>query len=275
MSDALVQEFASAKINLNLAVGARRADGFHPVQSRVAFANIGDQLVFTAASELSLVIDGPFGQQLPITDDNLVIRAAKALADMAGVRAGAAIHLTKNLPIASGIGGGSADAAAALRGLNRLWDLQLSLAQLADIGAVLGSDIPACVYSQNLHMGGCGERIELDPAGEAFAAILVNPGVMVSTAAVFAKFDAAPVPADFQGRLGENHLTQVAMETEPVIGEVLQNLRSLQDVEASGLCGSGATCFAKISSFSAAHAGVKQLARGYSNWWVRAVRIGL
>jgi 4-diphosphocytidyl-2-C-methyl-D-erythritol kinase len=275
MLEALVKEFAPAKINLNLAVGAKRADGFHPVQSRVAFADIGDQLSFSVASDLSLVLGGPFGQQLPITDDNLVVRAAKALASKAGVRAGAAIHLTKNLPIASGIGGGSADAAASLRGLNRLWDLQLSMVQLAEIGAGLGSDIPACVYSQNLQMGGRGEQIELIPASEAFAAILVNPGVAVSTAAVFAKFDAAPLPASFAGRLAENHLTGAAMETEPVIGEVLQNLRSLQDVETSGLCGSGATCFAKMSSLSAAHAGARQLAHGHSNWWVQVVRIGI
>ena len=151
--------FAPAKINLFLHVGGKRADGYHALESLVVFARAGDELAFERADEFSLTIDGPFAAALLPDPDNLVLKAARALAALAGVRKGARIALTKNLPVASGIGGGSADAAAALRGLNVLWQMHLPPEELRTIAAQIGSDVPVCVESKPAWMEGRGEKV--------------------------------------------------------------------------------------------------------------------
>jgi 4-diphosphocytidyl-2-C-methyl-D-erythritol kinase len=177
-------EQASAKINLFLHIGDRRADGFHPLQSLAVFTALGDVLTMDAAKDLSLSVDGPFAKGLEGEGDNLVLRAARALGQQ-----GARVRLTKNLPVASGIGGGSADAAAALRGLNRLWGLGKDDTALAGIAAALGSDIPACVLSTACFMEGRGEVLRRAEAMPYMPLLLVNPGVAVPTKDVFAALD--------------------------------------------------------------------------------------
>ncbi len=182
-------EAARAKINLFLHAGAKRADGFHELESLVAFADIGDALSFEAAEGLSLATDGPFASAIRNEADNLVLRAARALAAHAGIAPHAKITLTKNLPVASGIGGGSADAAAALRGLARLWKLELPLHDMAGIALPIGSDVPVCLASRPAWMTGRGEHLT-PMALPHVAMVLVNPGVAISTAEVFANLHA-------------------------------------------------------------------------------------
>ena len=176
-----VRVFAPAKINLTLEVGRPRADGRHPLRSIVAFADVGDVLEAVATRDLTLTIAGPFAAALPADETNLVLRAARALAAAAGVSIGAAITLTKNLPIASGIGGGSSDAAAALKALNALWGLGRGEAQLCALARELGGDVPVCVYARSALMTGSGEEftaLALAPLD----AVLVNPLAPLSTA---------------------------------------------------------------------------------------------
>ncbi len=179
--------FAPAKINLCLHVGDKRADGFHELESLVAFVDAGDVLRIARADDLLLTIEGPFADGLSIGDDNLVLKAARLLSARAKSRRGARITLQKNLPVASGIGGGSADAAATLRGLVDLWGLDLSPSELIPIAAELGSDVPVCLESAPAWMEGRGEAITAISDVPDFWMVLANPGVSVSTAEVFRK----------------------------------------------------------------------------------------
>src|SRR5580693_1826719 len=159
-----VAAFAPAKVNLYLHVTGRRDDGYHLLDSLVAFVDIGDRLTVEPAASLSLVVDGPeAGDLVSVGDDNLVLRAARLLAGRAGITAGAALHLDKHLPVAAGIGGGSSDGAAALLALKRLWRISLEDEALYALSARLGADIPACLYGRAVWVGGIGERLE--PAG--------------------------------------------------------------------------------------------------------------
>ena len=177
----MIYERASAKINLFLHVGTKREDGFHPLQSLAVFTDLGDALAIEPASDLSLKIDGPFARGLDGEGDNLVLRAARALGSQ-----GAKLTLTKNLPVASGIGGGSADAAAALRGLNALWSSGKDNAALCEIAAALGSDVPVCVLSAPSFMEGRGEILRAPDSMPRLPMLLVNPRVAVPTRDVFA-----------------------------------------------------------------------------------------
>ena len=177
---------APAKINLFLHVGEKRDDGYHALESLAVFAESADRMEFTPASELSLTIDGPFGGKLAKETDNLVLKAARALRAETGVH----IALQKNLPIAAGLGGGSADAAATLRALNMLWDLNLPEPELLGIAASIGSDVPACLLSSPCWMEGRGERVTRTDALPNFPLVLVNPAVMVPTGLVFADLNA-------------------------------------------------------------------------------------
>src|SRR6201996_5986000 len=233
---------APAKLNLYLHVTAKRADGYHLLDSLVAFADIYDTLTLAPAPELRFTADGPFaagfGEEDPAT--NLVVRAARGLGEALGREVGVAFHLTKNLPVASGIGGGSADAAAALRGLARLWDIDPLSPAVLGVAARLGADIPACVAGRACYMGGIGTELasapDLPPAG----LLLVNPGVGLSTPSVYkarrggftppARFDAPPVDADaLVALLAErrNDLTDPALSLLPVIGGVLNAVAGL------------------------------------------------
>ncbi len=266
----MLESCAPAKINLFLHVTGRRPDGYHQLDSLAVFAGIGDFLSAQPAERLSLEVSGPFGAALGDEPDNLVLRAARALGHH-----GAALHLLKHLPVASGIGGGSSDAAAALRVLAELWGVQTNLPELA---LRLGADVPVCLGRRAARMGGIGEVLAPPPRLPDFGLLLVNPGVAVSTAAVFRVRtggfsppadlpaywpDAAAMAADLSA-LG-NDLEAPAMALQPVIGEALAALRALPGVLLARMSGSGATCFGLLASPGAARDAAAAQAR--PGWW--------
>jgi 4-diphosphocytidyl-2-C-methyl-D-erythritol kinase len=244
-------ETAFAKINLALHVRRRREDGYHDIETLFAFARHGDQLQASLSDTLDLTIDGPFGSSLSADEDNLVMQAANRLRAHFSITDGASIRLTKNLPIASGIGGGSADAAAAARLLNRLWDIQASEQQIADILAPLGADIPACVFSRTSFGSGTGTALILrdDSNVPARHLLLINPLQSVSTAAIFKAWDGqdkGPVARGdiWQATLsGRNDLEPIAAAICPAITDIL-NILARANPAMVRMSGSGATCFA-------------------------------
>lgn len=283
-------EFAPAKVNLTLAVGRARADGYHPLDSLVVFADWGDQVAVGPGEGLSLALDGEGAGALRGEPQNLVLKAAYALRAAAGQPdLGAALTLTKTLPIASGLGGGSSDAAAALRALNRFWDLGFSTRQLAEIATVVGADTPACVHARALRMAGIGETVTPLVAWPQLHAVIAHPGAALSTAAVFRAFDQAdpapldtgpmPLAGDFAGALdviaaGRNDLEAPAQELEPLITETLAALRALDGAALVRMSGSGASCFALFETETAARAGALTLAADRPDWTAAPVRLG-
>ncbi len=268
-------ETAHAKLNLALHVRRRRADGYHDIETLFAFCADGDVVEAKAAETLSLVIEGPFGAGLSAGPDNLVLRAAAALREAAGVRAGAAIRLDKRLPVASGIGGGSADAGAALRLLARLWRIDLASDRLDAIAAALGADVPACLLSRTCRGDGRGDALAaIDaPALRGVAVLLVNPRVATPTGPVFAAWDAIDRGALGAGdplavaRAGRNDLQPPATALAPIIGEVAALLGAQPGVLISRMSGSGATCFALFKDERARDAADAAVARVQPGWW--------
>jgi 4-diphosphocytidyl-2-C-methyl-D-erythritol kinase len=271
-----MEEVAYAKINLALHVRAREPDGYHSIETLFAFAGEGDVLRVAAGATLSLQATGPFAQALGPSGDNLVVRAAEALRSRYGVSQGAALTLDKRLPVASGIGGGSADAAAALRLLVRWWGLPAGEDALLKIARSLGADVPACLRSEPVLGTARGDRLEpLDAPGLASTPLLlVNPGVPLSTAAVFAAWDGVDRgPLGDDPASGRNDLEGPARVAAPVIGEVLDLLASLRGVTLSRMSGSGATCFALFGSGEDRDAGAAQVAALDAQWWTLATRL--
>lgn len=273
-------EHAPAKINLFLHVGDKRADGFHALQSLVAFTGVGDVLHFEPADDVRLTISGPFGAGLGAGEDNLILRAARALLDHTGLAKGAAISLTKNLPVASGIGGGSSDCAAALRGLSRLWEVAFSNEELCEIAATLGSDVPVCIACRPQFMEGRGEKVTTLPPLPELPIVLVNPGVGVPTGKVFAALKqrrgvGLPLPptiskpADLIGYLKDtsNDLEAPAREIAPEIVRVLNTIAA-QGALLARMSGSGATCFGLFDSKNSADHAAREIAANQPNWWV-------
>jgi 4-diphosphocytidyl-2-C-methyl-D-erythritol kinase len=282
----IVTAFAPAKVNLYLHVGAPRADGLHPLDSIAAFAaDVGDFVTAAPAGDLTLSVSGPFAAALAGEGDNLVLRAARALADAAGVAPRAALSLDKHLPIASGIGGGSSDAAAALRALNRLWRVGAGDDDLERLAAALGTDVPACVRARTVRMRGIGEVLsecvlpELD-------AVLVNPLAPAPTGAVYAAFDAMGLAGalgdpgeptgdalDWLSRRG-NDLEIAARRVAPVVGGVLDALARAAPQGLVRMSGSGATCFALLDDPIDAADVARAVSMAHPEWWVRTARLG-
>ena len=239
----LLIEIAPAKINLALHVRGKRADGRHDLETIFAFCTDGDRLSAALADDLSLTVTGPFAAMLDDGPGNLVHRAAVALAADARVGKGVRLTLDKNLPVASGIGGGSADAGAALRLLTRLWGIDPAYAERVAPG--LGSDVPACLLSMTARGTGAGDALELVDAGIAGCPILlVNPRVGLSTGEVFAGWDGIDRGALGNWRAGRNDLEVPARLLVPSIGDVLDWLGAQDGVTLARMSGSGATCFA-------------------------------
>ncbi len=276
-----VAEVAWAKINLTLQVTGRRPDGYHELTSLVVFAEVGDALRLAVADDLSLTIEGRFAPALQGAADNLVLRAAEALRRRAGIRAGAAMILTKNLPVASGIGGGSADAAAALRGLMRLWGVSLPQADLAALALTLGADVPVCLRGAAMVMSGIGERLTPIPALPPLWLLLVNPGVPVSTAAVFGALEGrfstlaepqlpplglAPLIDWLAAR--PNDLEAPARRLAPAVDQVLAALARQPACLLARMSGSGATCFGLFEKEADAQQAAAEIARQNATWWV-------
>jgi 4-diphosphocytidyl-2-C-methyl-D-erythritol kinase len=269
-----MRETARAKVNIALHVLGRRADGFHDLDTLFAFAEVGDVLDAEPAESLSLEIAGPFAQALEEAD-NLVLRAARALKERYRIARGAALRLDKRLPVAAGLGGGSADAAAALRLLTRLWDIDASEADLLDLAAMLGADVPACLLSRTMRGQGRGDR--LIPAASTLAGtpiLLVNPGTALATADVFRRWagpGSRPLPAD--PLAGGNDLEPAAIALAPVVGEVLDRLRSAPGVTLVRMSGSGATCFGLFESEAARDSAGAAIAAERPAWWLLASRL--
>ena len=240
----IYSEPAPAKLNLALHVRGKLPDGRHRLETVFAFCTDGDVVEAETAETLSLAISGPFSDGLSLGEDNLALKAARSLSDAAGVDKGAALHLKKNLPVASGIGGGSADAAAALRLLTRLWKVDPSHA--TTVAPKLGSDVPACLLSMTAHGAGAGDELELldDPGIAGTPVLLVNPRSPLSTAEVFARWDGEDVGPLGNWREGRNDLEGPAVSLVPEIGEVLDWLRGRDGAIFVRMSGSGATCFA-------------------------------
>jgi 4-diphosphocytidyl-2-C-methyl-D-erythritol kinase len=238
-----LSEPAPAKLNLALHVRGKLPDGRHALETIFAFCVDGDRVEAEESDGLSLNVAGPFAGSLGDGDDNLVLLAAKKLAEASGAKAGADLHLTKNLPVASGIGGGSADAASTLRLLTRLWKIDPSHA--ASVAPELGSDVPACLLSMAARGKGAGDQLELVDVGVSGAPVLlVNPLVPLSTAEVFAGWDGVERGPLVEWREGRNDLEAPARALVPQIGEVLSWLEQQDGTHMVRMSGSGATCFA-------------------------------
>lgn len=276
-------EIAYAKINLALHVRARREDGYHELESLFVFAADGDRLTASARQDgaVRMTVDGPFGAGLGTGADNLVMRAAIGLRTRFGAgREGADIHLDKHLPVASGIGGGSADAAAALRLLCRVWDIAPPPDALAALALDLGSDVPACLASVTQRVGGRGETLApaTVPGIEGKPLLLVNPGVPVSTGAIFGawdRIDRGALEADDLDALvlARNDLQAPAISLAPVIAQVLALLTVQSGVVLVRMSGSGATCFALFDGQEDCADAASAISREHPDWWVMATRV--
>ena len=276
---------APAKINLYLHVTGRRADGYHTLDSLIAFAGLGDQITVETADSLSLEIDGRFAESLQNPDDNLVLKAARALAEEAGCPANAHIRLTKNLPVAAGIGGGSADAAAALKALAELWQISSDETAMQSLAATLGADVPVCFAGHTAFVGGVGEVLTPAPGLPSCGLVLVNPGVALATPSVFAartcdfgkeaRFTETPAnAADLAGLLSarRNDLAVAATALAPVIGDVLTALEAA-GAHLARMSGSGATCFGLFDDLSAAETAAEFLGLAAPDWWLAATTL--
>lgn len=271
---AAIEAFAPAKINLTLHVTGRRADGYHLLDSLVAFAGIGDLITVRRAAGLSLSVTGPKAAGIPAGADNLVLRAAR----LAGVR-DAAITLQKNLPAAAGIGGGSSDAAATLRALR-----QSHSATVAD-PLVLGADVPVCLLARSARMRGIGERIEPVAGVPPLPCVLVNPGIALATPAVFAALaqsqgDPMPDPPGFAGAADcarwlaarRNDLQTPALALAAPVGAALAALSATGALLAR-MSGSGATCFGLYADAPTAERAAGRIAAASPDWWVVATTL--
>ncbi len=273
----MLTEFAPAKVNLFLHVLGRRPDGYHELDSLAVFAGAADALRAGPSTGLSLAIEGPAGAALAAETDNLVLRAARALAASAGIEPRASLILDKHLPVASGIGGGSADAAAALRVLSRAWGLGSSAEFLRGVAASLGADVPVCVESRAVVMRGVGEVLAPAPVLPPFAMVLVNPGVGVATPDVFrARAGAFSTEAVLPPRWDDvasmadglrplrNELQQAAIRLCPPIADALAWLERQPKCLLARMSGSGATCFGLFAEGEAAAVAAQSAPAG---WW--------
>ncbi len=283
----LWRERAPAKINLALHVTGRRADGFHTLDTLVAFADDGDTLDFSRADRLQLTVTGPFSGHAPGTADDLAARAAHALREAAGIGDGVAIQMQKNIPAGAGLGGGSADAAAVLRGLNTLWGLGFSAQELAAIGRSLGADVPMCVHSNPLRATGTGETVRQITLPPDLPLLLVWPGIMVSTTNVFSELggkfgtalpvipDAWPSIDAFTDWLTQagNDLEAPAIRLEPEIGTVRDAIAAQPGCRIARMTGSGSACFGLFSSKEVAARAGTAIAKNRPHWWVQPVSL--
>ena len=262
------REIAPAKLNLALHVRGKLPDGRHAIETIFAFCTDGDRLSAEPSKEISLHASGPFAAELG--DDNLVLAAARALGEAAGAPAGAALTLDKRLPVASGLGGGSADAAAALRLLTSLWQIDPGHAQAVAPG--LGSDVPACLLSLPMRGEGAGDILAPIDLADASGSpvLLVNPRVPLATAQVFARWDGVDRGPLGDWHYGRNDLEPAAISLVPQVGAVLAWLATQPGANFIRMSGSGATCFALFATEGEAKRAAAELRTVHSNWWIEA-----
>lgn len=283
---ATLLERAPAKINLTLRVVGRRADSYHEIESLVAFADVADTVTLEAGGEETLEITGPFARESGVVADNLVLKAlAAAHGQIAGLKAGR-FFLEKNIPVAAGLGGGSADAAAALRLLACTNGIALDDPRVMLTARAVGADVPVCVELRPRIMRGVGEVLSRPVDLPSLPAVLVNPRVPLATRDVFSKFaraqsgeDLVDVPREFAPlieflKLHENDLTAAACACAPVVGEVLEALHALPGARLARMSGSGPTCFALFATQNEAAKAAQRLTDERKDWWVRPATIG-
>lgn len=272
---------APAKVNLYLHVTGRRGDDYHELDTLIAFAGLADRIELAPSREIEIAIDGPFAGAAGQPEQNLAFLAARALAAAADVGAGVRIRLDKQIPVSAGLGGGSADAAAVLTGLMRLWEIPEDTVDIASIGLTIGADVPACLARRPVFVGGIGDAVVDAPALPPAALLLVNPGIMLSTPSVFAgrrggfngpdRFATAPESVAALAAILEtrdNDLTTAACRLAPVIEDVLTALRAAPGCRLARMTGTGATCFGLFDDEAAAAEALPSVRR--DGWWAVA-----
>ena len=287
-----LEELARAKVNLTLRVIGRRTDGYHDLESVVVFADCADRLTFTPGGDLALIATGPRAQECGDNNDNLVIKAARLLGEQIKGLTFGTFALDKHLPVAAGIGGGSADAAAALRLLVRANNLELDDPRVMDVARLTGADVPVCVQSHACVMTGVGENL-LQLSLPRLPCVMVNPRVPVATKDVFQELglkngqlrvgpgDALRAPSwpsegasvdDWIAAVsaGTNDLEAPALKVEPIVGDVLAALGAAEGVRLARMSGSGATCFALFDNDTDAQRAAHAIQLAYPLWWVHA-----
>ncbi len=298
MMGGMVEERALAKVNLALHVTGRRLDGYHLLDSIVAFADVGDVVRLEHAADFGLEISGPAAAGLPADDTNLALRAARVMAEARPEVFGPVhIRLEKNLPVASGIGGGSADAAAVMRAMIRLFESPLPTRELHMLALSLGADVPVCLEGRACRMRGIGDHMEVLDGFPELYGVLVNPGTPVSTAAVFAALGMEPGSRRENGHLldavatvarrgsagemmemlaifSKNDLQGGACNLHPEIADCLEVLAETPGVRLARMSGSGGTCLGLTGGARSAKEVCRMLRSAYPGWWVEAVQFG-
>ena len=277
---AAVIETAKAKVNLALHILGRRADGYHEIDSAVAFADVGDVLTVEAVAGegIELAVAGPFAGAVPTGADNLICRAYALVAERVTLPA-VRVLLHKMLPVAAGIGGGSADAAAALRAFLKLAPTSILPEVIDAIALKLGADVPVCLLQKACRMQGVGERLSALASLPSPAIVLVNPGVVCETATVFAAIGLAKgqehgAALDLHApSTWRNDMTVAAIRVQPIIADVLAALSGHAELNAVRMSGSGATCFGLASDMAVAEGVAQALRRAHPGWWVAASRL--
>ena len=277
-----VRRCAWAKINLYLHVTGRRPDGYHEIDSLIVFAGIGDRLQVTAADRLELEVCGPLAAAVPGDGENLALRAARALSEHCRPAGGARIGLGKHLPVAAGLGGGSADAAAVLAALGEHWRVSLARPRLYEIALGLGADVPVCLYGRPAFAAGIGERLTRAPPLPPAWLVLVNPGAGLATAEVYAaRTGGFSAPGRWTKTLPDlnalaerlaglrNDLEAPARALVPEVGEALALIGRLPEVLLARMSGSGATCFGLFAARQAADTAAAAIAAERPDWWIR------
>ncbi len=285
-----VCEKARAKVNLTLHIKGKRADGYHELESLVVFADVCDELAFTPSSKDSLSLEGPFARL--VDGENLVLKAKRAVASWLGISISGHFRLKKNIPVAAGLGGGSSDAAAAIRALLKVYSDASDARPFIERSAAIGADVPVCLQNSAAWMCGLGERVTPVSNLKPLPAIMVNPRVKLSTAPVFKTLNAKPLqpgeagpPPAFPGwstpeeaasylKEGRNDLEAPAIALEPAVERVLDTLRRLDGFLLARLSGSGPTCFGLFSSQEAAVKAAGDIERTHPGWWIAATTLG-
>ena len=266
-----LRDTAFAKVNLALHVRGKMDDGYHRIETVFAFCEDGDEVVAESSSDLSLAIDGPFAAGIAADETNLVIRAAETLQSTSRTDSGASIRVTKLLPVSAGLGGGSADAAAALRLLNRLWKLDRPNERLESVARGIGADVPACVWSRTSRGEGRGDKLTSVDLGLSGRPILiVNPRAEISTPEVFERWDGIDRGPLADWRHGRNDLQNAACEIAPLVGTVLAWLSAQRSAECVRMSGSGSSCFALFRSEAERDRAAEAVPR---EWWRLASRL--
>lgn len=292
-------EFAPAKVNLTLRIGRKRPDGYHDLESLVIFADVGDTVRLLPGEAMALTVTGATAAQAGATDSNLVLKATRALAAQVATLRTGHFHLTKQLPVAAGLGGGSSDAAAALRLVAQLNDLPLQDARVMAAARATGADVPVCLDPQPRIMRGIGDILTAPLRLPRLPAVMVNPGVPVPTGQVFSALAAARATAgaiDLDGdpasklvemgrevspasliealAASSNDLEAPALALFPAVGETLAALRATGSCRLARMSGSGGTCFGLFSTPDDAQQAAERLAKEHPHWWVRATTFG-